>query len=437
MAKDSSSSPGSSRANSPTCSYVTAMDHTDFVSSTEVSGTDSDLSRSGNTGNDNPFLRRRTQSFGPLVRGRRNIARPLHRSQLRPPVTSSRDTTPTPAGQRSTTPSSLQAPSLLVVRRPKGGSLTPSGHRQVRSRSSLGTNTPTVNEDGTNRPSEGSIKMRRADSSNSLTGGNQSSGRGVNKRHGTYMPREAADLNQLAQEISSSMEEGGLHTPEFKSVSRLQSSARHKQLTSSMPSSKVGVASGDHTPSSTSSAYPRGKLNSKTRSASSEKLHAPHSRGSRQSFSMYQTPDSSGGTSNGKTGRNRSSSLIGGGPLEEGKLSKNPRSRGTVNSRSSTPSSGRSTPVGGIHADKKVRDPKLSPTLETPPAGVPNRLPRTGIRSTQRRVVKVREARPVGKTLSLSMKRGVGPHFHSIADFHSHVSIPVPLQVSMSWKELY
>ena len=234
--------------------------------------------------------------------------------------------------------------------------------------------------------SQKSIPIRRADSNDMLDGAALSSGQprasrrsGVNgtrgKRPKSYLMEPAADLNQLAQEITSSMDgDASFTTPEVKSVSRLQLSTttRYRELTSSAPSGKVGVASGDTTPST----YAQGKLSSRTRSASSEKLHgAPQSRGNQTNFQQKANPETGG---SGKNGRIRTAS----GPRDE--------KRGMLNSRSSTPSSGRSTPVGGG---------KISETtpVGVPGVGVPSRLPGTGLRSTQRRIVRVREARPVGK----------------------------------------
>ena len=283
--------------------------------------------------------------------------------------------------------------------------MTPSGHRHVRSRSSLGTNSHTTSGGHSNsvrEETDSSLKIRRADS-NEVLHGSRPLGRGKlikpmgnrGKRPTSYVMEAAADLNQLAQEITSSMEDNSLHTPEVKSVARLQSTARHRGLTSSMPSSKEGVASGNHTPSA-NSGYSHRQLNSNARSTSLEKLHAPLGRGTKYNF-QQKTPEIGG------NGRIRSSSFIGsGGPLEEGKLSNYPHSRGTMNSHSSTPSSGRSTPVSGTLVEKKAKDSRISPTNEKTPAGGQSKLPGSRLQATQRRIVRVREARPVGKCMYIA-----------------------------------
>ena len=371
--KDSSSSPGSSRASSPGNTMATNSIY--FTSSTEVSGADSDLVKSGS---ENPFIRRRAQSFGPHVR------RPNNR--LRPPSNNrSRENTPTP---RSITPSTLPAPS--PSRRPRhvvGVKDTPSGHRHVRSRSSLGTNSNGSAADSIAEEDSKSLRktsrIRRVDSNNTIDGGSEvsrssvmSGGAGGVRRTGRTVGTrgrrpnsyvmEPADLNQLAQEITSSIEDGSsLHTLEIKSVAKIHSSPRHRDTTPSVPSGKsITSSSNSHTPLGSTRGQ---KLSGKT---SGEML----GRSIRYNF---QTPESGGG----KNGRTKS--VVSGGSNDD-KL----HSRGILNSRSSTPSSGRSTPVSVTT--------RTTPS-EVTPAGGAVRPQGSGLKSTQRRFVRVREARPVGK----------------------------------------
>lgn len=370
-----------------------ATDRTIFTSSTEVSGTDSDLTKSSS---ENPFVRRRAQSFGP------NLRRAANNRHLRPPGNWSRGNTPTPRGgtptPRSVTPSSLPVPSTRrtgVKRGDLGGSVTPTGHRHVRSRSSLGSsgNGAAATEEN-HTPSQLARKpgrMRRADSNDVIDGGgDRGDGNGgvtgrnkqreahtightQGRRPNSYIINEpAADLNQLAREITSSMDNDGssLNTPEIKSVSRI-----HPAVTrTTAHSGKVGVSSPSHTPSS-SSGCGRGGLSSSKRSTSSEKLAGGAlGRGTRYNFGAKSTPDSGGR-----------------------KSSSGSQSRGTLNSRSSTPSSGRSTPVG---VGEGRRTNRISPPRgEVTPSGGggSSRLQGPGGRfSSQRRVARVREARPVG-----------------------------------------
>ena len=370
-----------------------ATDHAIFSSSTEVSGTDSDLTKSSS---ENPFVRRRAQSFGPNVRRAPN--------RLCPPGNWSRGNTPTPRGStptpRSVTPSSLPVPSTRrtagVKRGELGGgngSITPTtGHRHVRSRSSLGGSgngaAAATEEDHTHlkfprKPG----RIRRADSSDVIDGGGNGGGRGISRsrreahtightqgrRPNSYIINEpTADLNQLAREITSSMGEdsSSLDTPEIKSVSRI-----HPTVTrTNNYSGKMGVASPGHTPLSSSSGNGRGSLSSTKRSTSSEKLQAaPLGRGTKYNFSSKSTPDS--------RGRKNSSGS---------------QSRGALNSRSSTPSSGRSTPVG---MGEQRRTNRISPPTgeSTPTSGGSSRIQGAGLKFlSQRRVIRVREARPVG-----------------------------------------
>ena len=374
-----------------------ATDHAVFSSSTEVSGTDSDLTKSSS---ENPFLRRRAQSFGP------NLRRAPNNRHLRPPGNRSRGNTPTPRGgtptTRSVTPSSLPVPSTrrtAGVRRGElgdaSGNVTPTGHRHVRSRSSLGSSgngAAATEEDHTHSQlARKPVRMRRADSNDVIDGGDRGGNGGERvmsrsnrrevhtightrgRRPNSYIINEpAADLNQLAREITSSMDEEGssLNSPEIKSVARI-----HPAVTRTTAYlEKVSVASPSHTPSPSSSGYVHGSYSSSSKtSTSSEKLQtAPLGRGTKYNFGAKSTPEPGGR-----------------------KSSSGSQSRGTLNSRSSTPSSGRSTPVG---VGEPRRTPRISPPggEATPASGGSSRLQGPGKLSSQRRVIRVREARPVG-----------------------------------------
>ena len=347
--------PETSQTSSPTFIMATRRN--------DVTGMDSDLV---NSTDENPFLRRRAKSIGPQVR------RPNKSRQLRPPAAQSRENTPNPTvTPRSITPSSLPVP----VSQRGTGSRTPTGtHRHVRSRSSLGSDSIREEESPQHKPHV----MRRAESNEVLDGGTRGRalssgqlGRGRRmvsanraKRPNSYVMEETADLNQLAHEMTSD----DAHTPEVKLVTRI----RHRDLTSS---AKVGVASSNHTPS--------GNLRSKTLSMSSERLHGTSSgRGTKYNFQQKMTPEPSGGST-----RNQ---LVSSWGSRNEKL----HPRGTLNSRSSTPSSGRSTPGSSTVGERRVR---VSPTNElTTPAGGLTRLPGPRLRSTQKRIARVREVRPVG-----------------------------------------
>ena len=372
-----------------------ATDHAIFSSSTEVSGTDSDLTKSSS---ENPFLRRRAQSFGP------NLRRATNNRHLRPPGNWSRGNTPTPRGgtptSRSVTPSSLPIPSTrrtAGVRRGElgdaSGSVTPTGHRHVRSRSSLGSSgngAAATEEDHTHSQlARKPVRMRRADSNDVIDGGGREGngrvtsrnnrrevhtiGHSRGRRPNSYIINEpAADLNQLAREITSSMDEEGssLHSPEIKSVARIHPAVAR----TTAYSGKVGVVSPSHTPSPSSSGNGHGSHSSSAkRSTGSEKLQmAPLGRGTKYNFGAKSTPEPGGR-----------------------KSSSGNQSRGTLNSRSSTPSSGRSTPVG---VGEPRRTPRISPPggEATPASGGSSKLRGAGKLSSQRRVIRVREARPVG-----------------------------------------
>ena len=367
--KDPSSSPDSNCVSSP--GNTTATNHAHFTSSTEVSGTDSDLTKSGS---ENPFLRRRAQSFGP------NLRRPVNNRHLRPPGNLSRENTPvgsrgnTPT-PRSVTPSSYLAPSSRRGRRGEGGGVssgtaTPTGHRHLRSRSSLGNSAATVTEEDSAHSSGKQRRMRRTDSNDVIDGSGEgwvgrgreggTKGQPHGRRPNSYIMQEPADLNQLAHEITSSMDyNASLDTPEVKSVARIHSSTT--------TSGKMGVVSTSHTPSS--SGYSGCGMSSKTRSTSSEKL-TQLGRGTKYNFTTKTTPPESGG-------------------------SKIRTPRGSLNSRSSTPSSGRSTPVG-VGGERRS---KISPPAgdQTPSGGSRLPAPVSTSRWSQRKVIRVREPRPVGK----------------------------------------
>ena len=235
-------------------------------------------------------------------------------------------------------------------------------------------------EDSAGSSSQKPLRIRRADSNDvidggvvNLVGGGQgrevrtTGGKPPGKRPNSYIIREPADLNQLAHEITRSYE-NSLDAPEVKSVAKVHSVGH---------SGRVGVASAGHTPLS-SRRNVQGGMGSKSRSTSSDKISSL-GRGTKHNFTAALNPSEHGGTTAGKI----------------------QTPRGTLTSRSSTSSSGRSTPVGGERRNNRVSPPGAAEggTTTTPAGGLSgSRLPApAGSKWSQRKVIRVREPRPVGE----------------------------------------